>query len=113
MEFQRSRINEIITEIKNDEQRNIVIIMLLSSWVVIIIVSLILWLIMTINQPIQQIAIFVEKISCGDLPEPLDELWEGELDGIRKNINVMREAIQALYTIDKYIGKTIFPSDEK
>ncbi len=60
------------------------------------------WIIPNINKPIRKISQFVETISHGKVPEPMVGEWAGEFEDIRKHINNMSEAINALFTLDHY-----------
>lgn len=101
LEFQRTRMQEIILEIDNTKYRNMLVVITLSLLVFIITSALIAWIIVTINKPIREISIFLNSVSQGRIPAPLTESWEGEFDNIRKDINSMTKAIQALYLIDE------------
>ncbi|CAK0767949.1 hypothetical protein CCP3SC5AM1_530011 [Gammaproteobacteria bacterium] len=113
LEFQRTRVKEIILEIEYTQHKNVIIIGILSFLVSMIIIAMISWIIFTIKRPVRDISIFVERITQGEIPDPLMESWDGEFDDIRKNINAMCEAIRALYMIDKYAKDSLFPEKTK
>lgn len=105
LEFQKIRMEEITTEIEYMLHNNMIIIGILGILISIIIVAIIWWIIFAIKTPVQKITTFVARINQGEIPAPLTESWEGEFDSIRKDINVMREAIYALYILDKSVSK--------
>ena len=70
--------------------------------VAILLFFIALWIVPSINKPIREISRFVGSIGHGKVPDPMDGEWAGEFEDIRRHLNIMSEAINALFTLDHY-----------
>ena len=103
IEFQQSAEYDIKNLASNAMYVAVIYEVVINVVVAVLLLLIALWIIPNINKPIREIARFVRNIGDGKVPEPMTGEWAGEFDEIRKHLNIIGEAISALFTLDRYV----------
>ncbi len=72
--------------------------LMLSLGVVALLLNmgLALWLVLSVTRPLNKAVGMVERIGRGDIPDPVQENWDGEFDNVRASLNAAGAAIRRL-----------------
>ncbi len=100
--YQKERLRNTEIDVEEVKSRSTLLVSFLSLAVLVVVMVLFLWIVSSINRPLLRLSLFVKEVAEGRVPQPINEKWDGEFDALRKHINIMSEAINALFVLDKY-----------
>ncbi|CAK0777261.1 methyl-accepting chemotaxis protein [Gammaproteobacteria bacterium] len=80
------------------QNKGITLLLIVSVVALIFSLGLALWIGLSITRPLNKALVLIKRLGRGDIPEPVQEIWQGEFDAIRESLNTVSVAIQLLVT---------------
>ena len=78
------------------QRDGITLMLVLGGVALLLTIGLALWLVMSVMRPLNGTVTLIGRVGRGDIPDPVQETWPGEFDGVRESINTAGVAIHRL-----------------
>ncbi|CAK0759792.1 methyl-accepting chemotaxis protein [Gammaproteobacteria bacterium] len=96
VDYQGKMMEQAGADATEIQDQGIRLLLIVTGGALVLALGLALWIGLSVTRPLDKAVTLIGRIGRGDIPDPVQETWPGEFDGIRESLNTAGVAIHTL-----------------